>query len=113
MSWRSQLGQSAGFPEWPEVMDNWGSKMLSTLHTTAQLVAIGLGLPQTALTALMDRGPHLLGPTGDSCSRKHMAYLTSLKRNLKILALVHSLLRILRSLLTVKEGKAFECALSS
>ena len=40
--------------------------MLAALHTTAELLAIGLGLPSNALTSLMEQGPHLLGPTGDS-----------------------------------------------
>lgn len=39
--------------------------MLDALHTTAELLAIGLGLEKDALTSLMHQGPHLLGPTGE------------------------------------------------
>ena len=38
--------------------------MLAALHTTAELLAVGLGLDRDALTSMMDQGPHLLGPTG-------------------------------------------------
>lgn len=40
--------------------------MLAALHTTAELLAVGLGLSRDALTSLMDQGPHLLGPTGQN-----------------------------------------------
>ena len=55
----------AGFPDWAEVMTGWGTKMLDALHTTAELLAVGLGLSKDALTSLMHQGPHLLGPTGE------------------------------------------------
>ena len=54
----------AGFPDWVEVMDGWGAKMLAALRTTSELVALGFGLPMDAFTKLMHNGPHLLGPTG-------------------------------------------------
>lgn len=54
----------AGFPEWQDAMDRWGNKMLAALHTTSELLAMGLGLSKDAITSLMDKGPHLLGPTG-------------------------------------------------
>ena len=45
-------------------MDGWGAKMLAALQTTSELVALGFGLPLDAFSKLMDKGPHLLGPTG-------------------------------------------------
>ena len=42
--------------------------MLDALHTTAELLAMGLGVGKNALTSLMDHGPHLLGPTGEHAS---------------------------------------------
>lgn len=52
------------FPEWSQTMDAWGAKMLSALETTTEMLAIGFGLPQSALRDLMRNGPHLLAPTG-------------------------------------------------
>lgn len=60
----SGCGGAAGFSEWRTVLDGWGSKMLAALASSAELVALGLGLPRDALTARMRYGPHLLGPTG-------------------------------------------------
>lgn len=55
---------TAGFPEWSEVMDDWGTKMLAAVSTVAEVVACGLGLPADAFTSRMQMGPHLLAPTG-------------------------------------------------
>ena len=38
--------------------------MLAAVDAVARGAAAGLGLAPTALTALMERGPHLLAPTG-------------------------------------------------
>ncbi len=54
----------AGFPEWPEVMDGWGSKMLAAVETAAEMAARGFGLAPDAFTRRMRLGPHLLAPTG-------------------------------------------------
>ncbi len=45
-------------------MDDWGTKMLATVSTVAEVVACGLGLPMDAFTSKMQMGPHLLAPTG-------------------------------------------------
>ena len=58
------MGAHAAFPEWPEVMDGWGSRMLATVSTVAEVIAVGLGLPQDAFSSRMHLGPHLLAPTG-------------------------------------------------
>lgn len=50
-------------------MDKWGSLMLSTVSTVAEMIAVGCGLPKNAITDLMHQGPHLLAPTGSDLSR--------------------------------------------
>jgi isopenicillin N synthase-like dioxygenase len=57
------------FPEWKEVMDMWGEKMLATLHTLAAMAATGLDLPPTTFQDMMNCGPHLLAPTGSNFSK--------------------------------------------
>jgi isopenicillin N synthase-like dioxygenase len=54
----------AAFPEWVDVMDTWGNKMLSAVRTVAQMLALGFDLPRTVFTDKMHLGPHLLAPTG-------------------------------------------------
>ena len=54
----------AAFPEWRGVMDGWGERMLATVSTVAEVVAVGLGLERDAFTSRMQMGPHLLAPTG-------------------------------------------------
>lgn len=49
---------------WSKIMDAWGSKLLNTSITVAELLAIGLELPKCTLTNLMTAGAHLLAPTG-------------------------------------------------
>jgi len=58
------------FPAWINVMNDWGSLMLQTEHTVAEMAAIGLGLPKDSFTKLMKYGPHLLAPTGSDI-KKH------------------------------------------
>lgn len=58
------LSYFQGFPEWCEVMNSWGGKMVSAVQTVAEMAAVGYGLPPDAFTSLMNLGPHLLAPTG-------------------------------------------------
>lgn len=53
-----------GFPEWKQIMDSWGEKMLSAVKIVAEMAAIGFGLPKDAFTSRMEMGSHLLAPTG-------------------------------------------------
>lgn len=55
-----------GFPEWSEVMDMWGNKMLATLHEIAGMAAEGFGLKKDTFHKAMRFGPHLLAPTGSN-----------------------------------------------
>ena len=51
------------FPEWGDVMDTWGAKLLAAAHTVAAMLARGLDLPHDAFVSRMHLGPHLLAPT--------------------------------------------------
>lgn len=51
-------------PEWKDVMDMWGGKMLSSLFVLAEMAATGFGMAPDAFTKRMTCGPHLLAPTG-------------------------------------------------
>ncbi|KAN0035007.1 hypothetical protein ACTFIV_001547 [Dictyostelium citrinum] len=57
------------FPEWQNVMDSWGSLMLSSIETVAEMIATGYNLPKDSITNLMKNGPHLLAPTGSDLKR--------------------------------------------
>jgi isopenicillin N synthase-like dioxygenase len=56
-------------PEWTEVMNMWGNKMLAATHTLSTMSAIGFDLPEDAFTSRMEGGPHLLAPTGSDFSK--------------------------------------------
>lgn len=57
------------FPNWVEIMDSWGQKMLNALNTVSQMLALGLGLEQTAFSDRMKYAPHLLAPTGTDLTK--------------------------------------------
>jgi isopenicillin N synthase-like dioxygenase len=59
----------ANFPEWPSVMNTWGSKLLTAVSTVAEMIALGLGLESNAFTSLMQYAPHLLAPTGTNLAK--------------------------------------------
>lgn len=59
----------AAFPQWKETMDTWGTLMLQSVTTCAEMAAVGFGLERGAFSSLMDEGPHLLAPTGSDLSR--------------------------------------------
>lgn len=54
---------------WSNVMDSWGSKMLAALTTSAEMLAIGFGLPRRTFTEMMKGAPHLLAPTGSNLEK--------------------------------------------
>jgi len=58
-----------GFPEWSQVMNKWGSLMLQSVQTVAEMLAIGLDLPNDTFLNAMNFGPHLLAPTGSDLGR--------------------------------------------
>ncbi|CAM5999739.1 unnamed protein product, partial [Sphagnum balticum] len=57
------------FPEWSQVMDMWGNKMLEALTVFAEMAAVGFNLPANAFTLRMEYGPHLLAPTGSDFNK--------------------------------------------
>lgn len=59
----------AAFPEWAQVMDGWGGKMLGAVGTVAEMAARGFGLEADAFTSRMAHAPHLLAPTGSDLSK--------------------------------------------
>jgi len=58
-----------GFPEWKDLMNNWGSLMMQSIRTVAQMLAMGLDLDKEYFTNLLKGGPHLLAPTGSDLGR--------------------------------------------
>jgi len=57
------------FPQWEEVMNTWGSKMLEAVHTVAEILAVGFGLEADTFTQRMKYAPHLLAPTGTNMAK--------------------------------------------
>lgn len=57
------------FPQWSEVMNMWGNKMLSAVQALAEMTAVGFDLPADSLTSKMNLGPHLLAPTGSDFNK--------------------------------------------
>jgi len=57
------------FPEWSQVMDKWGQLMLQSVSTVVEMLAIGLGLPPHTFLDLLQKGPHLLAPTGSDIGK--------------------------------------------
>lgn len=51
------------FPQWSQVMNQWGGLMRQSVGTVAEMAAIGFGLPADAFTSRAENGPHLLAPT--------------------------------------------------
>ncbi|KAG8462664.1 hypothetical protein KFE25_004640 [Diacronema lutheri] len=72
-----QVVPAAFAAEWERALDAWGHALLRTAYTVARMAAIGLGLPEGALTSAMAGGPHLLAPTGSDLG-KHRALGTVL-----------------------------------
>ncbi|POM73186.1 Hypothetical protein PHPALM_9989 [Phytophthora palmivora] len=54
------------FPEWENVMNMWGGKMLDAITDLVEIVALGLGLEKDVLVDRIKNGPHLLAPTGSN-----------------------------------------------
>jgi len=53
-----------GFDEWEKTMDAWGSSLVDTATTVAEMAALGFGLERGAFSKKMRQAPHLLAPTG-------------------------------------------------
>jgi isopenicillin N synthase-like dioxygenase len=57
------------FPQWPEVMNGWGEKILGTVKTVSEMAALGFKLPADTFTSKMNYAPHLLAPTGSNLKK--------------------------------------------
>jgi len=57
------------FPQWESTMNRWGYLMHDCVFTVSEMLAIGLGLPETTFTERMKLGAHLLAPTGSDLDR--------------------------------------------
>lgn len=58
-----------GFPQWGNVMNTWGNKLLAANEVAAQMAAIGFGLPEMTFVEKMKYGGHLLAPTGSDLNK--------------------------------------------
>jgi isopenicillin N synthase-like dioxygenase len=58
-----------GFPEWEQVMNRWASLMLGACTTVAEMIAVGMEMPQNTFSKMMKYGPHLLAPTGSDLNK--------------------------------------------
>lgn len=52
------------FPEWKDVMNTWGQKLLQCVNNVAEMAAEGFGLPRNTFSDMMNKAPHLLGMLG-------------------------------------------------
>jgi len=58
-----------GFPQWENVMNKWGEKMLGATETASKMIAVGMGLPENTFYEKMKYGGHLLAPTGSDLNK--------------------------------------------
>lgn len=59
----------AGFPQWEQVMNAWGNKMLGACEMASKMIAVGFGLPENTFYEKMKYGGHLLAPTGSDLAK--------------------------------------------
>lgn len=67
----------AGVPGFEKSMEKWGNLIMGTVRTVSQMAAEGFGMDRDAFKSLMDKGPHLLAPTGsdlDKFGKKNVAF---------------------------------------
>lgn len=64
----AQVIPTAFESEWAATMDGWGNKLVNSLFTVADMLALGLDLEPGCLREKMAMGPHLLAPTGSDLS---------------------------------------------
>lgn len=57
------------FPEFTKVVDKWGSTLLQSVHTVAQMLEIGLSIPKGSFYNLLKNGNTVIGPTGSDLNR--------------------------------------------
>jgi len=87
-------------------MDSWGTHMLATVITIAEMCARGLGLPIDTFTSMMKYGSHILGPTGSDLARfgKLGTVLASFHSDISFLT-IHGRSRFPGLFVWTREGK--------
>ena len=58
-----------GYPEWVDVSRGWYVQTKNTISTFLQMLALGLGLDESAFLDLIRHGPHLLSSTGTDLNK--------------------------------------------
>lgn len=53
-------------PEWSDVMNTWGGKLLAAVEEVAEMAAVGFDLPADSFRSRMNYAPHLLAPTASN-----------------------------------------------
>jgi isopenicillin N synthase-like dioxygenase len=95
-----------GIPEWTDVMNTWGGKLLGCVTCVAQMAARGFGLEDDAFSSRMDMGPHLLAPTATDLKRfgKEGTVCAGYHRDLNFLT-IHGKSRFPGLYVWTREGK--------
>lgn len=57
------------FPQWGDVMNTWGSKLLAAVEEVAEMAALGFGVPPDTFRSRMQYAPHLLAPTASNFNK--------------------------------------------
>lgn len=98
-----------GFPEWVDVMNGWGSKMIAAVEVVAEMAAIGFDLPPDTFTSLMFQGPNLLAPTGSDLAKdgKEGTILAGYHYDLNFLT-IHGRSRFPGLFIWIKSGQKLE-----
>ncbi|MCO5601547.1 hypothetical protein L7F22_055670 [Adiantum nelumboides] len=100
-----------GFPDWVDVMNGWGSKMIAAVEVVAEMAAIGFDLPPETFTGLMFQGPNLLAPTGSDLEKdgKEGTILAGYHYDLNFLT-IHGRSRFPGLFIWIKNGQKLEVA---
>jgi len=99
------------FPEWKQVMDSWGQKLLDAVFTVSEMLSIGLGLGASTLPELIRFGTHLLSPTGSDLNLygdKPGTVLAGFHYDISFLT-IHGRSRFPGLYLWTSEGKRIPC----
>jgi isopenicillin N synthase-like dioxygenase len=102
-----------GFPNWTRVLDTWGSKLVASAFTTAEMLAVGLNLPKDSFTKLMRNGPHLLAPTASDLKKHGLGtILAGFHQDLNLMTF-HGKSRFSGLSIWLRNGKKFPVSIPS
>jgi len=60
--------------EWEETMNGWGEALVRTAEAVSEMAALGFGLDRKTFSSLLNKGPHLLAPTGSDLTKAQELY---------------------------------------